>query len=247
MKKTVKKVKNKTAVKKIAKEHKDIEKLLPSAEEMLKQGVHFGHQTSRWNAKMKPYIFTVRNNVHILDLEKARGEFKKALEYFQKVKEKKGIILFVGTKVAASEIIRESAEKCGMPYVNKRWIGGTLTNFKVISKRLEHFRDLEEKKEKGELKKYTKKEQHEFNLELQKLERQFGGLKKITKLPDALLVIDTHKEKLSIKEARKRGIPVVGLCDSNANPTLVDYPIPGNDDAISSLKLILETIVKVLK
>lgn len=245
--KTVKKVKNKTAVKKTAKHHKDIGKILPSAEEMLKQGVHFGHRVSRWNAKMKPYIFTVRNNVHILDLEKAREEFKKALEYLQEVKEKKGVILFVGTKVAASEIVRESAEKCGLPYVNERWIGGTLTNFKVISKRLEHFRDLEGKKEKGELKKYTKKEQHEFNLELQKLERQFGGLKKVAKLPDALLVIDTHKEKLPVKEARMKNIPVVGLCDTNADPTLVDYPIPGNDDAISSLKLILETIVKALK
>ncbi len=237
----------KKTTKKKNKDNKDIEKILPSTGEMLKLGVHFGHKSSRWNAKMKPYIFTVRNNVHIIDLEKSREEFKKALEFIQKIKEKKEIILFVGTKIAASEITRESAEECKMPYVDKRWIGGTLTNFKIISKRLEHFQDLEKKKETNELKKYTKKEQHEFDVELQKLEKQFGGIKKMTKLPDALLVIDSHNEKLAIKEARMKNIPIVGLCDTNADPTIVNYPIPANDDAISSLKLILETIVKVLK
>jgi small subunit ribosomal protein S2 len=134
-----------------------------------------------------------------------------------------------------------------MPYVIERWIGGTLTNFGVISKRLEYIRDLEKKKKAGELEKYTKKEQHEFNIEIQKLNRQFGGIKEMTKLPDALLVVDTHKEKLAVKEARMKEIPVVGLCDTNADPTIIDYPIPSNDDAISSLKLILGTIVKVLK
>lgn len=231
----------------VSKKGKDVEKIIPSPEEMLKLGVHFGHRSSRWNSKMEPYIFTVRNNVHIIDLEKAREKFKKALIFLQEIKEKKGIIIFVGTKVAAKEITRESAEECGMPYINERWIGGTLTNFKVISERLEHFRDLENKKKTGELKKYTKKEQHEFDVKLQKLKRQFGGINKITKLPDALLIIDTHKEKLAVKEARMKNIPIVGLCDTNADPTIIDYPIPANDDAISSLKLILGTIVKALK
>jgi len=225
----------------------DLEKILPSLEEMLKAGVHFGHRTSRKNPKMDPYVFTSRNNVHVLDLEKSREKFKQALEFLLELKEKNGIIVFVGTKVSAKQITKDSAEEVKMPYVTERWIGGTLTNFKVISNRLEYYRDLEEKRKSGELKKYTKKEQHEFSVELQKLERQFGGIKNLVKTPDALLVIDIQKEKLAVKEAGMKNIPVVGLCDTNADPTLIDYPIPSNDDAISSLKLILSTIVKVLK
>jgi len=224
-----------------------LDKIIPSLEEMLKAGVHFGHRTSKWNAKMKPYIFTTRNNVHVLDLEKTEEKLRQALEFLYEVKEKKGTIIFVGTKVAAKEITQETAEKVKMPHVIERWIGGTLTNFKVISKRLEHVRDLEEKRKKGELKKYTKKEQHDFNIEIEKLNRQFGGIKETTKLPEALFVVDIHNEKLAVKEAKMKGIPVAGLCDTNADPTLIDYPIPANDDAISSLKLILGTVVKVLK
>ncbi len=225
----------------------NIEKILPSLEEMLKAGAHFGHRTSKWNSKMEPYIFTARNNVHIIDLEKTQEKLAKALRFIQKLKEKKEVILFVGTKVAAKEITSQIAKKCRMPYVSERWLGGTLTNFGIISKRLEYFRDLEGKKKKGELKKYTKKEQHQFGLELQKLERQFGGIKKMLKLPEALLVVDVQKEKLAVKEARMKNIPVVGLCDTNADPSIIDYPIPVNDDAITSLKLILGIIVKVLK
>ncbi len=225
----------------------NIEKILPSLEEMLKAGVHFGHRTSKWNSKMKPYIFTARNNVHIIDLEKTQEKLAEALKFIQKIKKEKGVILFVGTKVAAKEITSQIAKKCRMPYVNERWLGGTLTNFGIISKRLEYFRDLEGKNKKGELKKYTKKEQHQFGVELQKLERQFGGIKKMLKLPEALLVVDVQKEKLAIKEARMKNIPVIGLCDTNADPSIIDYPIPVNDDAITSLKLILGIIVKVLK
>jgi len=226
---------------------RNIEKILPSLEEMLKAGVHFGHRTSKWNSKMKPYIFTARNNVHIIDLEKTQEKLSEALKFIQKIKEKKEVILFVGTKVAAKEITSQMAKKCRMPYVNERWLGGTLTNFGIISKRLEYFRDLEEKNKKGELKKYTKKEQHQFGVELQKLERQFGGIKKMLKLPEALLVVDVQKEKLAVKEARMKNIPVIGLCDTNADPSIIDYPIPVNDDAITSLKLILGVINKVLK
>jgi len=224
----------------------NLDKIIPSLEEMLKAGVHFGHRTSRKNPKMDQYIFTSRNNVHVIDLEKAEQKLREALEFLHQIKEKKETLIFVGTKVAAKEITQEIAQEVKMPYVIERWIGGTLTNFKVISKRLEHIRDLEEKKKKGELKKYTKKEQHDFDIEIQKLNRQFGGIKEMTKLPDALFIIDTHKEKLAVKEAKMKGIPIVGLCDTNADPSLIDYPIPVNDDAISSLKLILKTIIKVL-
>jgi len=226
---------------------KDIEKILPSLEEMLKAGAHFGHRTSKWNSKMESYIFTARNNVHIIDLEKTQEKLAKALKFIQKIKKEKGVILFVGTKVAAKEITSQIAKKCRMPYVSERWLGGTLTNFNIISKRLEYFRGLEEKNEKGELKKYTKKEQHQFCVELQKLEKQFGGIKKMLKLPEAVFVVDAKKEKLAVKESKIKNIPVIGLCDTNADPSIIDYPIPVNDDAITSLKLILGTIIKALK
>ncbi|MEA2113598.1 MAG: 30S ribosomal protein S2 [Patescibacteria group bacterium] len=240
--------KSKSKTKKTAKTAgKTLKEALPSLEEMLSAGVHFGHRTSKRNPKMEPYIFTARNNVHIIDLEKTQKKLKKALEFLQKIKEQKGTIIFVGAKIAAKEITKQSAEECKMPYVTERWIGGAITNFKVIFKRLKYYRDLEKNQETGELKKYTKKEQHDFGVELQKLNRQFGGIKNLTKLPDALLVVDVSKEQLAVKEARVKGIPIVGLCDTNSDPTLIDYPIPANDDAISSLKLILGAIVKVLK
>ena len=247
-----KQIKDKTSKKPVKKEAKpksgaSISSALPSLEDMLGAGVHFGHKTSKWNPKMEQYIFTVRNNVHIIDLEKTLKKLKKALEFIQKIKKEKGIIIFVGAKIAVKEITKQSAEECKMPFVTERWIGGTLTNFKVISKRLKYYRDLEKDQETGELKKYTKKEQHDFGVKLQRLNQQFGGIKNLIKLPDALLVIDTNKENLAVKEARMKGIPIIGLCDTNADPTLIDYPIPVNDDAISSLKLILGVIVKVLR
>jgi len=226
---------------------KKIEKEIPSLEEMLKEGVHFGHRTSKWNSKMEQYIFTTRNNIHIIDLEKTYNKLKEALNFIENIKKKNGTIVFVGTKIAVKEITKKTAEECKVFYVTERWIGGTLTNFAVISKRLEHFRDLEGKRKKGELKKYVKKEQHEFDVQLQKLERQFGGIKNMIKIPDALLIVDTYKEKLAVKEARMKNVPIIGLCDTNADPTIIDYPIPMNDDSISSLKLILGTIAKVLK
>lgn len=232
---------------KVKKKPQDIEKILPSLEEMLKAGVHFGHRISKWNPKMEPYIFTRRNNVHIIDLEETRKKLAEALKFIQRIKKEKGTILFMGTKVVAKEIVHQMAEECQMPYVVERWLGGTLTNFKVISQRLEYFRDLEGKKKKGELEKYTKKEQYQFSIELQKLEKQFGGIKKMIKLPEVLLVVDVQKAKLAVKEARMKNIPVIGLCDTNVDPSIIDYPIPANDDAITSLKLILGTIVKALK
>ncbi len=245
----LKQAKKETAKKKqTAKTKKlNLEKVLPSLEEMLKKGVHFGHRTSRWNVKMEPYIFTSRKNVHIIDLEKSREKLSEALEYLYQLKQKKAVILFVGTKVSVKEIVKEIAENLNQPYVNERWLGGTLTNFPVISKRLEHYRDLDSKMQKGELEKYTKKERHDFGVELQRLKLRFGGIKQMTQLPDALLVIDPYKENLAVKEARMKGIPIVALCDTNADPSIIDYPIPTNDDAIPALELILRTIEKVLE
>lgn len=220
---------------------------MPSLEEMLKAGVHFGHRPSKWNPKMEPYIFTSRNNVHVIDLEKTYQKLEEAVKFIQQIKDKKEVVMFVGTKTAAKEITQKAAQESKMPYVTERWIGGTLTNFKSMSKRLEYFRDLEKKKKSGSLDKYTKKERHDFDIELEKLNRQFGGIKQITQLPDALFVVDTKQEKLAVKEAKMKDIPVVGICDSNADPTIIDYPIPANDDASSSLKLIVGTIAKALK
>ncbi len=224
-----------------------ISSAVPSLEEMLKAGVHFGHKKSRSNPKMKPYIFAVRDSVHVIDLEKTLEKLKEALKFLEKIKKEEGKILFIGTKVVAKDIVKEVAQDCKMPYVTERWLGGTLSNFDVIAKRLEHFRDLEKQKKTGELKKYTKKEQHEFNVELSKLERRFGGIKNLTKLPDALFIVDIANEKLAVKESKIKEIPSIGLCDSNGDPGTVDFPIPANDDAISSLKLILESVAKILK
>jgi len=220
---------------------------LPSLEEMLKAGAHFGHRPSKWNPKMESYIFTSRNNIHIIDLEKTYQSLEKAIEFVSSIKAKKGTILFVGTKAAAKEITASAAKQCEMPYVTERWLGGTLTNFKIISQRLEYFRDLESKKKEGGLAKYTKKEQHDYDIELRKLQQQFGGIKNMTKIPDALLIIDIKHEKTAVREAKAKKIPVIGICDTNADPTEVDYPICANDDASSCLKLIIGVIAKTLK
>lgn len=226
----------------------DLKKIeIPDLEEMLKAGVHFGHKTSKQNSRMKQYIFTSRNNIHIIDLEQTRQKLREALEFIREIKNKKGKIIFVGTKVAARDIIKKTAEECDMFYVNERWIGGALTNFQTISNRLKHYRDLEKKKKEGELAKYTKKEQQEFGVELEKLKRRFGGVKEMTEMPAALFVADIEDNALAVKEAKLMGVPVAGLCDTNADPTAVDYCIPANDDAISSLELIFGAVAKALK
>lgn len=220
---------------------------LPSIDEMVKAGAHLGHKATKWNPKMKPYIAGVRNDIHLIDLEQTFPKLETALKFLKETVKQKKNILFVGTDVAHKKIIQETADKCKMPYVNERWAGGLLTNFKAINKRLEYFRDLEQKKEAGELGKYTKKEQHELNKELERLSRKFGGVKNMVRLPDAIFVSDCEENFLAVKEARVIGIPVVGLCDTNIDPTFITYPIPVNDDAISSVKLILDTIVENIK
>ncbi len=236
VKKTSKKEKSKT------KNSKQNE-IIPTIDDMLKAGVHFGHRTSKWHPKMKPYIFTTRNGIHIIDLEKSLYCLKTALEFLKKIIKSKGIILFVGTKTPIRRLVRQLAEKCEMPYINERWLGGTLTNFATISKRLKYFKELTEKKKSGELKKYTKKEQRKFDLELKRLEARFSGIKNLNKLPEALLVFDLKEDLLAVKEAKKMNIPIIAFCDTNVDPTLVDYPIPCNDDAASALRLIGQSIV----
>lgn len=202
---------------------------------MFRAGVHFGHRKSRVNAKMMPYIFTVRNNVHIIDLVKTKEKLANALAYLRELRGKGKTILWVGTRPAARALVEQIATELNMPYVINRWVGGTLTNFTVIAKRLSYFRDLEEKQRKGELEKYTKKEQHLFQIELHRLQERFGGIKNMTEVPDALFIADLYEDEIAAREAKRRGIPTVAIVDTNTDPMLVDYVIPANDDAASSL------------
>lgn len=216
-------------------------------EEMAKFGLHFGHKTSKVHPKMMPFIFGVRNTVHIIDLEKTREKFKEALKFIQQLVSEGGTILFVGTKTQIKDLVKEIAVECGFPYINERWLGGTFTNFKTMRKRVEHLLDLEKKKSEGYFEKYTKKERIKIEKEIKKLEKKFGGIKKMEKLPEAIFVCDMVKDKLAIKEARINGIKIIAISDTNADPTLADYPIPANDDAISSVKYILEKVKEVIK
>lgn len=215
-------------------------------EEMAQAGLHFGHRTSRVHPKMKPYLYGVRNTVHIIDLEKTKEKFKEALKFIQELISENKILLLVGTKIQVKDLVKEIAIECSLPYVNERWLGGTFTNFEVIKKRIEYFKDLERKKKEGELEKYTKKERAKIAQELRNLEIKFAGLKDLTQLPDAIFVLDMKKDDLAVKEARMKGIKVIGLSDTNCDPTLADYPIPANDDAISSVKYILEKVKEAI-
>lgn len=216
-------------------------------EEMAKAGVHFGHRTSRVHPKMKPYLYGVRNTVHIIDLEKTAEKLKEALKFIQELIAENKILLLVGTKIQVKDLVKEIAKDCNLPYVNERWLGGTFTNFEVIKKRIEYFKDLEKKKKEGELEKYTKKERAKIDQELRDLEIKFEGIKNLERLPDAIFVLDMKKDDLAVKEARMKGIKVIGIADTNVDPTLADYPIPANDDAISSVKYILEKVKEVIK
>lgn len=209
-----------------------------SMKSLLEAGVHFGHQTRRWNPKMKRYVFTERNGIHIIDLEKTLAFIEKAYELVKNVSARGGIVLFVGTKKQAQDTIREQAERAGMPYVNQRWLGGTLTNFQTIKTRLKRLEDLEKMAEAGTYEGLNKKQILQLKREQEKLEFSLGGLKKMTRVPDVVFVIDSRKEQIALKEARTLNIPVVALVDTNADPDEVDYLIPGNDDAIRSVTLI---------
>ncbi|WP_339843028.1 30S ribosomal protein S2 [uncultured Halopseudomonas sp.] len=208
-----------------------------SMRDMLKAGAHFGHQTRYWNPKMGKYIFGARNKIHIINLEKTMPMFHDALTFVEKLASGKNKVLFVGTKRAASKIIAEEATRAGMPYVDHRWLGGMLTNYKTIRASIKRLRDLEIQAEDGTFTKLTKKEALMRTRDLEKLDRSLGGIKDMGGLPDAMFVIDVDHERIAITEANKLGIPVIGIVDTNSSPDGVDYVIPGNDDAIRAIKL----------
>ncbi len=205
--------------------------------QLLENGVHFGHRTRSWNPKMAPYIYGERNKIHIINLEKTLPLLKEALNFASSVAAKGGIILFVGTKPAAYKAIREDAERAGMPYVNHRWLGGMLTNWRTVRQSIRRLKELEEMEQSGQLDRLVKKEALRLRREMAKLEQNLGGIKDMKRMPDALLVIDTGHEKIAVSEARKLGIPVIGVVDTNNDPDPIDYIIPGNDDAIRAIKL----------
>ena len=209
-----------------------------SMKQLLEAGVHFGHQTRRWNPKMAPYIFTERNGIYIIDLQQTLSLIDDAYDFMRKVGESGAPVLFVGTKKQAQNAIADEAERCGMYYVNERWLGGMLTNHKTISKRIERLAEIRAMQEDGTINKYAKKEALKLIAEADKLEKFLGGIKDMKGMPGALFVVDPKKEKIAVKEARILGIPVVGIVDTNCDPDDVDYVIPANDDAIRAVKLI---------
>ena len=210
-----------------------------SMKQLLEAGVHFGHQTRRWNPKMAPYIYTERNGIYIIDLQKTVGLIDDAFDAVSDITAQGGIILFVGTKKQAQDAIRTEAQRCGMFYVNERWLGGMLTNFKTIQSRVKRLKDIEKMEQDGTFDVLPKKEVIAIRKEWEKLEKNLGGIKEMRKLPDAIFVVDPKKEKICIQEARKLGITLIGICDTNCDPEELDYVIPGNDDAIRAVKLIV--------
>jgi len=218
-----------------------------SMREMLKAGVHFGHQTRYWNPKMKPFIFGARNKVHIINLEQTVPMFNEALHFISGVSAKKGKVLFVGTKRAASVAIKEAAISCDQFYVNHRWLGGMLTNWKTVRQSIKRLKELEVQTEDGTFEKLTKKEALMRSRELEKLEKSLGGIKEMGGLPDVLFIIDADHEHIAIKEANNLGIPVISIVDTNSNPDGVDFIVPGNDDAIRAVQLYLTSAADAVK
>lgn len=209
-----------------------------SMKQLLEAGVHFGHQTRRWNPKMAEYIFTERNGIYIIDLQKTVKKLEEAYNFVRDVVADGGEILFVGTKKQAGDSIKEEAQRCGMHYVNARWLGGMLTNFKTIKRRIKRLEQLRTMQEDGTFDLLPKKEVIKLNLEIEKLEKFMGGIKNMDKLPGALFIVDPRKEKIAVAEAKNLGIPIVAIVDTNCDPDDVDYVIPGNDDAIRAVKLL---------
>ena len=217
-----------------------------SMKQLLEAGVHFGHQTRRWNPKMKKYIFTERNGIYIIDLQKTVKKLDEAYNFVRDVAAEGGDILFVGTKNQAQESIRDEALRCGMHYVNARWLGGMLTNFRTIRKRIDRLEQLRTMSEDGTFDLLPKKEVVKLQLEIEKLEKFLGGVKNMQGLPKALFIVDPHKERIAVAEARKLNIPIVAIVDTNCNPDEIDYVIPGNDDAIRAVKLIAGTMANAV-
>lgn len=221
-------------------------KIVIDPEEMLKAGVHFGHQSSTSHPKMKPFIFGSRNNVQIIDLEKTAEKLKEALSFIEGLVKEGKTILLIGTKIQFKKIVADIAKECGLPYVAERWLGGTFTNFEVIKKRVVYMKDLQRKKVEGDLEKYTKKERAKIEKEIKALEQRLGGIKDLEKLPEVIFVCDMKKDLAAIKEARIKGVKIIGISDTDIDPGLADYPIPANDNAASSVKYILEKVKETI-
>lgn len=216
-------------------------------EELLEAGCHFGHQTRRWNPKMGEYIYGAKEGVHIFDLAKTREALLSAGQKVTQTVAEGGVVLFVGTKRQAKDLIRDAAEQAGMPYVTTRWLGGTLTNFEQVKKSVRKLADIKSGLESGKFANYTKKERLLMEREMMRLEHLFGGLVKLEKLPELLFIVDTHKEVSAVAEANRLGIPIVGIVDTNADPTVIDFPVPANDDAVKSISIILDFVVKAVE
>ncbi len=216
--------------------------------ELLQSGAHFGHKTSRWNPKMKPYIFTVRNDIHILDLEKTRRALTEAVEFVSSVVQSGGSILFIGTKRQARSIIKKNAEMASQPYINVRWLGGTFTNFKTIQKTVRKLEKMQELKASGQLEsRYTKKERLLVEREIEKLEKLFAGMKDMKRIPQAVFIADINYDDIALAEARKMNVPIIALVDTNSNPEGVDFPIPCNDDATAAIELVTAVVATAIK
>src|SRR4051795_10808622 len=205
---------------------------------LLEAGVHFGHQTRRWDPRMRPFIFTERNGIHIIDLQQTVKRLEETMAWVRSLAADGGVVLFVGTKKQAQETIEEESRRAGMPFINQRWMGGTLTNFQTILTRIRRMEELEQRKERGDWELLPKKEAAKLNDELDKLHRLLGGLTKRYKLPDAVFIVDPHREQIAVQEAMRMEIPIVAMVDTNCNPEQIDHPIPANDDAIRAIRLI---------
>lgn len=227
-------------------ETEDQKKSSPFVEEAAKAGAHLGHKVSEIHPKMRPYLCGVRNGVHIINLEKTEERLDAALEFLKKMVVEGKTVLFVSTKVQLREYVEETASESGMPFITRRWLGGTFTNFETMKKRLEYFKELEEKMKSEEMEKYTKLERLRKEKELEELRKKFSGIRKLQQLPDVLFVVDANEEIAAVREARGKKIPIVGIVDTNTDPGLVDYPIPANDDTISSVKLILGRVKEAM-
>ncbi len=220
--------------------------LKTSLEDLLKSGVHFGHLTRRWNPKMKPYIFMERNGIHIIDLQKTMQNLEKAYNVLKEIAATGDPILFVGTKNQAKEILQSEAIRCEMPYIVERWLGGTLTNFSTIKKSIRHLENLEKMNLDGTIEKLTKKERLHIDREIEKMKKVFIGIQDMKKIPGAIFIVDIKKEEIAVKEARKLNIPIFALVDTNCDPDLIDYPIPGNDDSTKSVTIISKIVADAI-
>jgi small subunit ribosomal protein S2 len=219
---------------------------IPSMMDMLKAGMHFGHQKSRWHPKMKPYIFGVRNGVHILNLERTVEELQKALDYTKGLAASGKVVLFVGTKRQAQSVVKAAAESCGMPFLTERWIGGLLTNFDETKQRIKKYKNLKQQIASGEIEKYTKKEQSDLVKLVAKMDKYLAGLTSLERMPDAMFVIDMRVCKTAVNEALRTNVPIIGVCDSNVNPDQAEFVIPANDDAVNSIKTISNLLAQAI-